>query len=114
MKNLELIIVSILMFYTLQFSNHALDNNCITLYTYSEKDLENLLESERREDLWSLVKKIEIMNQCHLKNYEKFLKLAEKSPKVVDFRGYEFMSKGISPISLIAKEELNELGIETP
>lgn len=86
MKKFEFIIITILMFYTFQLSYHALDTNCIALYTYSEKDLESILKNPTREDLWFLVEKIEIMDECKYRDYTNFLKIAAKSNLEVDFR----------------------------
>ena len=109
---LEIILCAIGIFFTVKYTYYTLDKNCISLYYYSDKDLSEIYKNKSTENLWFVVNKIKIMEECKQRNYDSFLKEVSKNNEIVDFRGYDFVSKGSVSLSELAKEVLNKKEIK--
>lgn len=109
---LEIILCVIGIFFTFKYTYYTLEKNCISLYIYSEKDLSEIYKNKKTENLWFIANKIEIMNECKQKNYDSFLKEVSKNNEIVDFKGYDLISKGSVSLSELATEVLNKKEIK--
>ncbi len=105
---LEIIICIIAMFFTVEYTIYTLNKNCISLYFYSDKELSEIYKNKSTESLWFITNKIQMMKECRQRNYNIFLEEVSKDNQVVDFSGYDWVSKGNVSLSELAKEVLNK------
>lgn len=109
---IEIIIVCLLLFFTIQYTIHVLNKNCISLYMYSEEDLSKIYKDKSIENLWFITNKIKIMDECKYKDYSNFLREVKNNNQNVDFAGYDWVSKGNISLSDLADEKLKIKGLE--
>ena len=79
----------------------------MSLYYYSDKDLLEIYKNKSTENLWFIANKVKIMEECKQRNYDSFLKEVSENNDIIDFRGYDFVSKGSVSLADLAKNLLN-------